>query len=746
MLATTVCLALLGPTMATVGAEDWKPVEGVLLTRWAKDVSPERVHPEYPRPQMTRPVWQNLNGLWELAAGRPDQEPPYGVTLPGKILVPFPVESALSGVMRQGERVWYHRTFDVPADWKGHRVLLHFGAGDWEATVYVNGKELGTHRGGYDAFSWDVTDALKPSGPQDLLVRVFDPSDAGDQPRGKQTTKPQGCFYTPSTGIWQTVWLEPVPETHIERLALVPDVDQACLRLTVTVPGADDRCTIQAVAYDGQTEVARGFGGPGGEIRIDIPRERLKLWSPESPTLYDLTITLSQAGEAIDEVKSYFGMRKIALGHDDQGRVRILLNGQPVFQMGPLDQGFWPDGLYTAPTDAALRWDVELAKQLGFNMIRKHVKVEPQRWYYWCDKLGVLVWQDMPNGDNKTPESKKQFEVELDRLVQGRANHPSIIMWVVFNEGWGQFDTERLTRHVEKLDPTRLANNASGWVDKKVGSVIDIHKYPDPGAPPPEANRAGVLGEFGGLGLIVPGHTWDQKESWGYRNVQDSEQLTAQYISLMRRVWELADSEGLSAAVYTQTTDVETETNGLVTYDRAVVKVDTRRVAAANQGRLPTLQMVLPSAKDKADVAWRYTTTRPTLDWFGPAFDDSAWSEGPGGFGTKQTPGAVVGTLWDGPAIWLRRHFRLPPGKTNDLVLLIHHDEDVTVYFNGVLAYKRDGFTTGYEERVPDPDALAALRPDGDNVLAIHCRQTQGGQFIDAGLVRLVLPEAKPAP
>ncbi|MBN2023393.1 MAG: glycoside hydrolase family 2 [Pirellulales bacterium] len=745
MLKTTACVAMLAAMATTAGAETWKPGAGPLMTRWAKDVSPENAHPEYPRPQMVRQAWLNLNGLWELAAGRPDQEPPLGVKLPGEILVPFPVESALSGVMRRGDRLWYRRTFETPEQWKGQRVLLHFGAVDWEATVYVNGKELGTHRGGYDAFSFDITDALVPGGTQEIVVRVFDPTDAGEQPRGKQVVKPEGIWYTPTTGIWQTVWLEPVPATHIAKLTMTPDVDCGALRLVVAAPGADDNFAVEAVAFDGKNEVARAFGGAGGEILLEIPRDRLKLWSPKSPALYDLTVTLKGPDGLVDEVKSYFGMRKIALGKDANGVTRIMLNGEFVFQMGPLDQGFWPDGLYTAPTDEALRWDIELTKELGFNMIRKHVKVEPARWYYWCDKLGMLVWQDMPSGRNRTPESKKQFELELDRMVTGLGNHPSIVMWVVFNEGWGQYDTQRVTQHVEKLDPSRLANNASGWTDKNVGAVIDMHNYPGPGSPKPEANRAAVLGEFGGLGLAVKGHLWTDKGNWGYRQIPDSKELTDRYVRLLRGVWDLAKSQGLSAAVYTQTTDVEIEINGLVTYDREVVKVDVPRVAAANQGRIPSLEPVVPSAKEQADVSWRYTFAKPADGWFQPGFDDAAWKAGPGGFGTKATPGAVVGTVWDGPEIWLRRIFRLPPGRTDDLSLMLHHDEDVEVYLNGVLAYKQDGFTTAYEEVTLAPAALAALSPGEDNVMAIHCRQTGGGQYVDAGLVRLVLTEASPS-
>ena len=736
---------------ARVGAEAWKPARGPLMTRWANDVSPENAHPEYPRPQMVRPRWLNLNGVWQLALGKPEDAVPSGKELPRRILVPFPVESALSGVMEQADRLWYRRTFQVPEAWKGDRVLLHFQAVDWEATVFVNGKELGTHRGGYDAFSFDITDALKPGAEQELIVKVFDPTDQGNQPRGKQVLKPHGIWYTPSTGIWQTVWLEPVRPAHIESLKIVPDVDGGKVRVAVRCKGVGDQHRVQLSVEDPSTqrptsqgarvEVVAGRVGRPGEV-VELPIPDAKLWSPDRPFLYNLQVRLlsqapaaQNAGEVLDTVAGYFGMRKIDLAKDKDGVLRLRLNGEFLFQIGPLDQGFWPDGLYTAPTDEALRYDIEVTRRLGFNMARKHVKIEPARWYYWCDKLGLLVWQDMPSGNNATPESKRQFEQELVRLVEGFGNHPSIIMWVVFNEGWGQHDTERYVERVKKLDPSRLVNNASGWTDKKVGDVHDIHAYPGPAAPEPEPGRAGVLGEFGGLGLGVDGHTWTQK-TWGYRGTASSEELTHQYVRLLRNVWMLQQSRGLSAAVYTQTTDVETECNGLMTYDRAVVKVDAEKVAAANRGRVPKLELVVPTSQGQG-LVWRYTFDKPADDWFQPGFDDSAWKEGPGGFGTAGTPGAIVRTEWKSPDIWLRRTFEMPETKGGDLALLVHHDEDVEIYINGVLAARAKNFTTNYEDLPLTPEGRAALKP-GKNLMAVHCRQTRGGQYIDLGLTRLV--------
>ena len=723
-LLVAVLLCLLPPAAQ---ADAWKPAAGPLMTRWAKDVSPDNALPEYPRPQMARKEWQSLNGLWDLELAGGEKT---------KILVPYPVESALSGVMKHADRMTYRRRFAIPKQWQGRRVLLHFGAVDWEAKVSVNGKALGTHRGGYDDFSFDISGALAASGDQEIAVEVFDPTDAGGQPRGKQTLRPGGIMYTPTSGIWQTVWLEPVAETHIAGLSLVPDVDAGCLRLTVRGSG-----TVEAVALDGGTAVAKASGAAGTELKLDIPHA--KLWSPETPHLYDLRVTLQSGGKIVDEVSSYFGMRKIALGKDEQGVVRPMLNGKFVFQVGPLDQGFWPDGLYTAPTDAALRWDVEATKKLGFNCSRKHVKVEPDRWYYWCDKLGLLVWQDMPSGDNKTDGDKRQYETELRRMIEGRREHPSIILWVVFNEGWGQHDTERLTAWVKKADPQRLVSNASGWTDRRCGDVIDMHNYPGPGAPKTEANRAAVLGEFGGLGLAVDGHTWS-KQSWGYKGTQDSEDLTRGYERLLAKAWALKDKAGLCAAIYTQITDVETECNGLLTYDREVFKVIPERAAAVNSGDIPpmpVIEEVLPTSR-QAGATWRLTLEKPGGDWAKPDFDDSAWQSGQGGFGTRGTPGAVVRTEWKTSDIWLRREFDWPAGKNGKFVLLVHHDEDVEVYINGVLAGKGGGFLSDYEEMPMTPEGAAALK-SGKNTLAVHCRQTAGGQYIDVGIGVSLPPKAK---
>jgi len=734
------------------GAADWKPAQGPLTTRWTGQVRADNALPEYPRPQLVRAEWRNLNGLWQLAFGKEGDAPPVGKALDGQILVPFPVESALSGVMRHADRLWYRRTFAVPAAWAGRRTLLNFGAVDWEATVWVNGKELGTHKGGYDAFTFDITAALKADGENELIVRVFDPTDRGTQPRGKQVNKPGGIFYTPTTGIWQTVWIEPVSETRITGLKLTPNLEDGSIGVAPTWAGDRDGVTVTATALEGDREVGRSSAeiGAGRPLPIKIAGKP-RPWTPETPFLYDLKVEFRKGDRVVDSVRSYFGMRTIAVGKDEKGVNRLMLNGKAVFQVGPLDQGFWPDGLYTAPTDEALRYDVEITKQLGFNMTRKHVKVEPDRWYYWCDRLGLLVWQDMPSGDKsisptqpdlvRSPESAGQYNAELKAMIDGLQAHPSIIMWVVFNEGWGQFDTSRVAEWTKSYDPTRLVNAASGWTDRAgVGDLHDIHSYPRPSGPAPEPKRAGVVGEFGGLSLGVDGHTW-QKEIWGYQGTTSGADLTRKYERLLREGWEQKEPKGLNALVYTQITDVETEANGLLTYDREVVKVDLPRVRAANRGdfsRVAEVRPVVPTSSE-AGQHWQYTTEKPSGNWQAADFDPTAWKEGPGVLGTANTPGAVVRTTWNTPDIWARRTFSLPEVNPARLLISAIHDEDAEFYLNGVLAAKVKGHVGGYEELPIAPEAAATLKP-GKNVIAVHCHQTQGGQSIDAGLVEIREP------
>jgi hypothetical protein len=414
---------------------------------------------------------------------------------------------------------------------------------------------------------------------------VWDPADAGQQPRGKQVRKPRGIWYTPSTGIWATAWLEPVSKASIEDLEIHSDIDHETLTVKAMGRGTSGDERVKVTALKDGTKVASGAGTVGEPVTLTVDNPRL--WSPEDPFLYDLEVELVNDDKVVDSVRSYFGMRAVSIAKDEHGTTRIFLNGEPCFMLGFLDQGFWPDGLYAAPCDEALRYDVEVTKKLGFNMARKHVKIEPRRWYYWCDKLGLIVWQDMPSANNNGEEARQQFRTELKRMIDAHRNHPSIVMWVPFNEGWGQHDTKEIVEMIEKIDPTRLVNNASGWVDKGVGDVHDIHDYPGPSSPTPEPDRAAVLGEFGGVGLEYPEHTWKGDVDWGARNV---DQFTRAYVRMMKEVHRLKGSPGLSAAVYTQTTDLEVdEINGMITYDRDIVKPHVETVADMNQRVIHTM-------------------------------------------------------------------------------------------------------------------------------------------------------------
>jgi hypothetical protein len=723
--------AILASARVAEGAV-WQPAKAPLMTPWAAEVNPTNALPDYPRPQLLRTAWENLNGLWDYAITPDSVDQPS--SFEGKILVPFPVESALSGVMTnfaEHTRLWYHRTFAVPASWRGERVRLHFGAVDYHGQVWVNGREIGEHQGGYDAFTFDITDALRWTGAEDMVVCASDPTDDGDQPRGKQSLKPEGIFYTATSGIWQTVWLEPVPEVCIERLRFTPDIDAQALRLHAAVNSFSDNLQIEVVASAGAKEVARIMGPANAELVLNLPNPHL--WSPDDPFLYDLKVTLKDGNRILDSVSSYFGMRKIALRTDDQGVTRIALNNQFIFELGALDQGFWPDGIYTAPTDAALRHDLEFLKQGGFNLVRMHVKVEQARWYYWCDKLGLLVWQDMPSGNNATAASRQEFEIELQHMIQELYNHPAIVQWDLFNEGWGQFETESLTKWIKVMDPSRLVDDASGWTDMRVGDLVDMHNYPGPDSPAPEPHRAAVLGEFGGLGLTVPGRTWS-KNCWAYVMLTNREELAARYAPEMKRVWELHRLRGLSAAVYTQTADVETECNGLQTYDRAVVKIAPAVLRAANQGGFwgTPMKIILADALT-GQTNWKYTTEKPIGDWVNPGFDASTWNEGVAGFGASGTPGIVVNTTWNTADIWLRRQFTLKSEDLSGIILQIFHDEDAEVYLNGVLAVKLPSYITDYDQFEISKAAAAALLP-GENTIAVHCHQTTGGQGIDVGI------------
>ncbi|MDR0533322.1 MAG: glycoside hydrolase family 2 [Verrucomicrobiales bacterium] len=736
---------------ATAGA--WTLQKAPIMTKWAAEVDPKNPLPEYPRPQLTRPDWLSLNGIWQFQKGDANDQVPFGKVLSGDILVPFPVESAISGVMQHYDRLWYRRTFSVPAAWKDKQIILHFGAVDYESEVYLNGKSLGIHKGGYDPFSYDITPYLK-EGEQELIVRVYDPTEAGGQPRGKQTTAPGGIMYTPTTGIWQTVWLEPISAVSVENIKLVPDLDK--LTLTVKVKNAEG-VKLAISVKDGGKVVKAVEGDANREIQIPISNP--KLWSPEHPFLYNLAISVSKDGKVSDQVGSYFGLRKVEL-REVNGVKKVFLNGEFVYQVGVLDQGFWPDGIYTQPTEEALKFDIEQMKALGFNMVRKHIKVEPARWYYWTDKLGLLVWQDMPSENSyigkatPPPLDKEEYQSELRQMVQHLYNVPSIITWVIFNESQGQFDvrdrkertekdvaqgrsdTGRLVNMVRELDKTRLINEASGDENFGLADMNDRHSYPPPNCPENKyPNQALFCGEYGGIGYFIKEHSWVDRGS-GYANVESGNDLVFMYADFFEKIRKFRDEQGMSGSVYTELTDVMTEVNGFLTYDR-VPKCDFALIKKINEFKFvpPTYQPILSTA-EQGDQTWKYTTEKPG----GPAwqkidFDDSKWSEGKAGFG--QAYKTISNTPWKTPDIWLRRTFdgkELTTEQIANLMIRIYHDDGAEVFINGVQAYANGKTLTAYEYRGLKQAARDAINANGKNVIAIHCANKLGGQHIDAGL------------
>lgn len=581
------------------GAAQWQPAGGRIGTEWGEKLDPQNVLPEYPRPQMTRVQvqdgWQNLNGLWDYAILPAGQTPE---KFDGRILVPFAVESSLSGVGKRlggQNELWYNRTFTVSPKWNGKRVLLHFGAVDWKADVWVNGVCVGTHTGGFTPFEFDITAALK-KGDNDLKVRVWDPTDAGYQPRGKQVNRPEGIWYTPVSGIWQTVWLEAVPQQYIRNIRTTPDLDRKSFRVETAACGAQPGDVVEVRLYDNGAKIAEGRALSGAAVELNVAEP--KLWSPASPFLYDMEVTLVRNGKKVDEVQSYTAMRKFSISRDENDIVRLELNNEPVFQFGLLDQGWWPDGLYTAPSDEALAFDVVKTKELGYNMIRKHVKVEPARWYYHCDKLGMIVWQDMPNGDqgpqwqmhnyfngaekHRSAESEANYRKEWKEIIDYLYSVPSIGVWVPFNEAWGQFKAPEIAEWTKAYDPSRLVNPASGGNHYLTGDILDTHHYPHPRMTLLDTNRATVLGEYGGIGLVMKDHLWEPDRNWGYVRLNSPKEVTDEYEKYADMLYKLI-GRGFAAAVYTQTTDVEVEVNGLMTYDRKVMKVEPERIRRINE-------------------------------------------------------------------------------------------------------------------------------------------------------------------
>lgn len=574
----------------------WQPAGDKIKTRWASELDVSNVLPEYPRPIMERSDWQNLNGLWNYAILPIGQQP---TSFEGQILVPFAVESSLSGVQKRVGKdyeLWYNREFNLPSKWRNNRVLLHFGAVDWKADVWVNDIKVGQHKGGYTPFSFDITPALV-NGSNSIMVKVWDPTDQGYQPRGKQVNDPHGIWYTPVTGIWQTVWLEPVPETYIKDLKITPDIDKNLLIVEAVTNINSLSKKIEVKVKEGNNVVATGQSINNEPVEIVMP-QNVKLWSPNNPYLYNVEVVIWEGNKQIDKVDSYTAMRKYSMKRNDKGIVRLQLNNKDLFHFGPLDQGWWPDGLYTAATDEALEYDIIKTKDLGFNMIRKHVKVEPARWYSHCDRHGIIVWQDMPNGDRgpewqmhsyftgsereRSTESEANFRQEWKELIDYLYSYPSVGVWVPFNEAWGQFKTGEIAEWTKAYDPTRLVNPASGGNHYAVGDMLDLHNYPNPRIYLFDAQRATVLGEYGGIGWANKEHLWEPERNWGYVQFNSSKEVTDEYIKYADELKQLI-RQGFSAAVYTQTTDVEIEVNGLLTYDREVVKVDEESIRKVNQ-------------------------------------------------------------------------------------------------------------------------------------------------------------------
>ena len=743
----------------TASAADWKPAASPLMTKWGKQITPDKTPwAEYPRPQMVRKDWANLNGLWDYAiTNKGDAKPE---KWDGKILVPFCIESALSGVGKhptETQELWYRRDIDA-STWKGKRVLLHFGAVDWETTAYVNGKEVGTHKGGFDPFHFDITEALK-EGKGELVLKVWDPTEKGSQPLGKQLSKPEGIWYTPVSGIWQTVWMEPVSETYITGIQATTEMrpnDRKTISFKFTGVNfqRDDMIAIQYKYKNGSVQGSVSL--VGGYHQLVFNRGDIELWTPDTPNLNEVTVSLRRKEVDLDSVGTYFAARTVSTGPDENGHLRLLLNNKPLFHIGPLDQGWWPDGLLTPPSEEAMRYDLEVLKKMGMNMVRKHIKIEPSRYYYDCDRMGLLVWQDMPSAINRTKKhfippggkndaddqftdpEKKQFRHELKAMIDHLKFFPSIYCWVPFNEGWGQHDTNAILKWTKEYDPTRLVNGPSGWEDRGYGDMKDMHDYPGPNMFPVMKDRVSVLGEFGGLGLPVAGHLWKDQGNWGYRSFKTTDELRTNYHGLIRRLHPLI-GKGLSAAVYTQTTDVEIEVNGFMTYDREVMKFDIAETAKWHKslfGPPPVMADLLPTSEKDAR-SWRSTTAMPIKGWELSEFNDESWKLGKGGFGTKGTPGAFIGTEWNTKDIWIRQNFELKEVPKGELYLRIHHDEDSEIFINGVLAGKVASHVSNYYE-VPMTAAAMKACVKGKNTIAVHCKQTLGGQYIDVGIVEVV--------
>jgi ribosomal protein S17E len=695
-----------------IQAQNWAPVPGQIMTNWANDVTPENVWKEYPRPQMVRTDWLNLNGLWDFEITERDTNK-IAINYARKILVPFCVESALSGIKETitgKQQMIYRRFFSIPSHWNQKHLILHFEAVDYEAKVWVDGKYVGIHKGGYDHFQFDIAGFLNKDEKHEIKLVVWDPTNEGSQPIGKQALPAirNRTKYTATSGIWQTVWLEPTNEVAIESIKIIPNIDNGTISLQTKVVGATQGARIKIQAFDQGKEIASSIAAIGEPVSLQLNQP--KLWSPTNPFLYDFKLSLINDGKVVDEVSSYFGMRKISMGRDQEGYMRILLNNEIIYQLGPLDQGYWPDGILTPASDQALRYDIAYLKKIGANMDRMHMKVQPERWYYHCDQLGILVWQDMVSPtkfiDTKSNLNPSDFELEHNITVDQLYNHPSIIQWVLFNESWGQYDTERLTAALKAKDPTRLVINASGWHDKKVGDIRDFHDYtihPAVALVNKNDDRAMVLGEAGGIDLLIPGHLWTPdlkggtkiKTDWSidFKKgiVKSSDELIEKYKILLDDLFQLK-KYGLNAVVYTQISDVEDEISGWMTYDRKVSKLpETTFAALHEQFFKPTMtgKFILPLSINEPQQ-WNYSFTAPSNDWIkNTTIADFKLGEAP--FGIESNNVHKVNTPWNTNSLFLNKEFTLSsvPSK---LSLIACNTGITEVYINGAYVMQFNNF------------------------------------------------------